>query len=371
MCTTRKIGIIGGGKMASNIVEYLIQYDLSIIWHIRSETVLDDKKNRIKKKISRLLQVSAGDQEQMSRKQDCVTFTSNLADIRSADIIIECISENIESKREVFNALQGTSALVLSNTSSLPLDSFVPAALQSQSAGLHFFYPVQLKQFVELNVFEKTDPGVLDTMAKFVRSIDKQALVLTEEHHFVLNRIFLTYLAQSCHAVQIYNIAFDRFDNEIEKSLFPIGPFSFMKSVGIDVMSVSVEMYSRNSSNTAFFTSMQQLLQNVKVTGNWVNADVSVTDNNELATRAAFEVKSVFVNTVYHELASKYTDQTILIDAIADYVGMTRDAVENLLHEVTPILLESLRGLYNATYWNVYRPSMLMLKNMKIQGHGI
>jgi len=356
--------------MASNIVEYLMLYDFAIVWYIRSESILDDKRKRIKKKISRLLQVSTDDKEQISRKLDSVTFTGNLTDVHGADIIIECISENIECKREVFNTLQDTNALVFSNTSSLTLDSFIPATLQSQSAGLHFFYPVQLKHFVELNVFKKTEPAVLDRMIKFINSIDKRTLVLTEEHHFVLNRIFLTYLAQSCHAVQTYNIAFDRFDTEIEKTLFPIGPFSFMKSVGFDVMSTSVEMYSRNSSNPAFFTPLQQLLQNALANGSWTNDAVSELDDNELATRAASEVKSVFVNTVYHELAAKYADNTILSDAIADYAGMTRDALEQLLHDVTPTLPETLRRLYNATYWNVYRPSMLMLKNIKNPDQG-
>src|SRR5512133_478982 len=365
MVSTNKIVIIGGGKMASNIVEYLIQYDISIIWYIRSESVLDDKRNRITKKISRLLQVSTGDQDQKSRKQKCVTFTGSITDVRDADIIIECVSETIESKRDVFNGLQGTNALVFSNTSSLPLDSFIPETLQGQSAGLHFFYPVQLKQFVELNVFKKTEPSVLDTMIKFVRSIDKQALVLPEEHHFVLNRIFLTYLAQSCYAVQAYKIAFDRFDAEIEKSLFPLGPFTFMKSVGFDVMSNSVEMYCRKSSYPAFFIPLQQFLQNAQVNGDCVITEVSVADDNGIVGNAAFDVKSVFVNTVYHELAANYIDNNLLIDAIADYAGITRDAVDKILNDITPSLLDSLRRHYNATYWNVYRPPMLLLKNIK------
>jgi 3-hydroxybutyryl-CoA dehydrogenase len=371
MVRTNKIAIIGGGKMASNIVEYLIQYDMSIIWHIRSASVLDEKKTKIRKKISRMLQVSTGDQEQMARKQESVTFTSSFADVRDADIIIECVSENVESKRTIFNELQGTNALVFSNTSSLPLDSFLPEEMLGQSAGLHFFYPVQLKQFVELNVHKKTDASVLDKMKKFVRSIDKRVLVLTDEYHFLLNRIFLTYLAQSCYAAQMYNSAFDRFDSEIEKSLFPIGPFTFMKSVGFDVMSKSVEMYCQKSNSPAFFVPLQQLLQNALTNGDWVKTDAAEADDYELIGKAAFEAKSVFVNTVYHELAAQFTDNNELVDAIADYAGMTRDAVDMLLHNVTPTLLDTLRRLYNATYWNVYRPSMMLLKNLKKSDQGM
>jgi 3-hydroxybutyryl-CoA dehydrogenase len=365
MIHTNKIAIIGGGKMASNIVEYLIQYDMSIVWYIRSMSVCEDKKNKIKKKISRLLKVSQDDQDYVSRKKDCVRFTNCFDDVRDADIIIECVSENIESKRNVFNELLDTSALVFSNTSSLPLDSFIPEQLSGQSAGLHFFYPVQIKQFVELNVHKKMEKTVLDKMKLFVRSIDKRALVLPEEHHFVLNRIFLTYLAQACCAVQMYNITYNRFDREIEKSLFPMGPFTFMESVGFDIMSMSVEMYCRKCTNPAFFTPLQQLLQNAQANGGWINAGESMVDDNELAAKAAFEVKSVFVNTVYHELAAKYVDEELLVDAIADYAGMTRDSVDRVLSDITPSLLETLRRLYNATYLNVYRPSMQLLKNIK------
>ncbi len=236
-----------------------------------------------------------------------------------------------------------------------------------QSAGLHFFYPVQIKQFVELNVHDKTELAVLDKMVQFVRGIGKQALVLTEEHHFVLNRIFLTYLAQSCCAVQMYNIGFDRFDHEIEKSLFPIGPFTFMKNVGFDIMSRSVEMYSRRSSYPGFFIPMQQVLESAKERGGRVTNGTGMSGDNDLAQKAAFEVKSVFVNTVYHELAAKYVDDHLLVDAIADYAGLTRDSVDRILNDVTPSLTDTLRRLYNATSWNVYRPSMLLLETIKNQ----
>lgn len=351
--------------MASNIVEYLMQFDVSIVWYIRSESVREDKKNKIKKKISRMIKVSPDDLEYVARKQDCVRFTDNIREVRDSDIIIECVSENVESKRDVFNALLDTDALVFSNTSSLPPDSFIPEQLSGQSAGLHFFYPVQLKQFVELNVLENTEKSTVDKMELFVRNIDKRALILTGEHHFVLNRIFLTYLAQSCSAVQMYKIASDRLDREIESSLFPIGPFKFMESVGFDIMSKSVETYIRKCSNPAFFIPLQQLLQNVQMNAGWLNTAESIDDDTVLAGKAAFEVKSVFVNTVYCELAAKYVDYDLLIDAIADYAGMTRDSIDRVLDDITPSMLETLRKLYNATYFNVYRPPMQLLKNIK------
>lgn len=365
MSTTTIVAIIGGGKMASNIVEYLIQYDLSIVWYIRSSAVLDEKKSRIKKKISRLLQVGSNDQDYVIKKQDCVRFTNNLEDVCDVDIIIECVSENVESKRDVFDRLQGTRALVFTNTSSLPLDSFIPDTMMWQSAGLHFFYPVQLKQFVELNVHEKTNAQVLDKMVQFVREIGKQVLVLKEEHHFILNRMFLTYLAQSCCAVQMYNISPDRFDIEIGKYLFPIGPFTFMKSVGFDIMSKSVDMYSLKSKDPAFYKSLLQLLQNANGYGDLVTGGNPAAGDSELVEKAAFEVKTVFVNMVYHELAAHYVDNNQLLDALADYAGVTRDALDIVLYNVTPEMPEALRRLYNATYWNVYRPSMQLLKSIR------
>ena len=365
MVNTNKIAIIGGGKMASNIVEYLIQFDVSILWYIRSASVLQEKKNKIAKKISRLLKAGNDDQELESRKHEVVTFTDSFRYVRDADIIIECVSESIESKRDVFNELQGTNAIVFSNTSSLPLGSFIPEKMRGQSAGLHFFYPVQLKQFVELNILKETELPVLETMRSFVGSIDKRALELPEEHHFVLNRIFLSWLAQSSCAVQKYTISFDRFDREIVKSLFPLGPFTFMKNVGFDIMNKSVEMYCQKSKSPGFFAHLNQLLENAKVQGDWVVDGIPATDDNEQVMAAAFEVQSVFVNAVYHELAAQYVDDQLLIEALADYAGVSREAINQLLHDITPSLLETLRRLYNATYWDVYRPSMKLLRNIK------
>lgn len=120
----------------------------------------------------------------------------NLAWCGQADWIIEAIAENLETKRKLFERVEGVrkpGTIVTSNTSGLPIHLIAEGRsedFQQHWAGTHFFNPPRYMKLVELIPGPKTLPGVLATLDEIcdVR-LGKGVVVTKDTPNFIANRI--------------------------------------------------------------------------------------------------------------------------------------------------------------------------------------
>ena len=80
--------------------------------------------------------------------------TTSLEDLKSCDLIVEAIIEQLPSKRELFTSLDSLcppSTIFASNTSSLTITEIASVTKRPQRfVGLHFFNPVPVMKLVEV-----------------------------------------------------------------------------------------------------------------------------------------------------------------------------------------------------------------------------
>jgi 3-hydroxyacyl-CoA dehydrogenase len=125
--------------------------------------------------------------------------TGNLEDhlerLRSCDLVIEAVVENLEVKRKLFENIApflGPEAILASNTSGLSiaqLSDALPEQLKSRFVILHFFNPVRYMRLLELSGGPKTDPAVVARMARFGEFLGKGIVYAKDTPNFVANRI--------------------------------------------------------------------------------------------------------------------------------------------------------------------------------------
>lgn len=125
--------------------------------------------------------------------------TGNLEDhlerLRSCDLVIEAVVENLDVKKKLFETIApflGPHAVLASNTSGLSiaaLSQVLPAELQSRFVILHFFNPVRYMRLLELSGGPKTDPAVVKRMASFGEFLGKGIVYAKDTPNFVANRI--------------------------------------------------------------------------------------------------------------------------------------------------------------------------------------
>ncbi len=113
--------------------------------------------------------------------------------LSDADLVIESISEDPESKRAFYarvEALCGPEAIIASNTSYLNVFELAPEALQQRLCISHFFAPPYLIPLVEVVRGPATLPGVIDRMRSILLAAGQKPVIIEKFiPGFIVNRL--------------------------------------------------------------------------------------------------------------------------------------------------------------------------------------
>jgi 3-hydroxyacyl-CoA dehydrogenase / enoyl-CoA hydratase / 3-hydroxybutyryl-CoA epimerase len=158
--------------------------------------------------------------------------------VRTADLIIEAVPENLELKQKVYAGLEPRmkpEAILATNTSSIPLQDLRTTLKDPERlVGLHFFNPVSRLQLVEVVSHDGSDPQLLKEALAFVGAIDRLPLPVRSSPGFVVNRALTPYMLE---AMMMLDEKIDKItiDAAAQKFGMPMGPVELADQVGLDI----------------------------------------------------------------------------------------------------------------------------------------
>ncbi|TDW99991.1 3-hydroxyacyl-CoA dehydrogenase NAD-binding domain-containing protein [Dinghuibacter silviterrae] len=164
-----------------------------------------------------------------------------------ADLVIEAIVERLDAKIQLFQSLRASKDTIFaSNTSSLSINSLQDALPEpGRVAGLHFFNPAPVMKLVEVVAGSKTDPAVVETLERLVRSWDKVPVVCKDAPGFIVNRVARPYYLEALRLAEAGVGDFATIDRLLESTGFKMGPFRLMDLIGNDInLAVTRSLYT-------------------------------------------------------------------------------------------------------------------------------
>ncbi len=244
------IGIIGDGKMGLDIFNYLRSLRLKISLVCFNEAHAASVRKTYEKKQKRALKYGLVDMDTYKFNIDNSHIGYDYGLLESCHIIIESISEDLQAKKslfaELFNIIP-SDCVLCSNSSSLPTEDLLSDEGRGRPIyGLHFFFPVAYKQFVELNLPMVYEEEHKLRLVGFIHLINKQTILLEGSFRFLANKLFLKLQAECCRLHVQEGLSFQIIDSWVKKYIMPAGVFEFMDQVGIDVMLRSIKAYGVN-----------------------------------------------------------------------------------------------------------------------------
>lgn len=379
MADRLNIGIIGSGKMGLDIFNYLTDFDLNITLLTRTDEKSVALTEKFNKRLKRQLENNIINIDEYCSKLNNINITNDIKRLANSDIIIESIIEDIDAKIELFDKIDkvvNPNCIFTSNSSSI-----IPSLLcksekrKDKFLGLHFFYPVKLKNIVEIIKTDQTFDSVIDMIKKFLNKISKFSLELTEENAFILNKIMLDLqtIAYKISEEKILN--YKQIDNLIKANIFPSGVFDFFDSVGIDVMYNSINQYIKDKKNKNFYIpllgKLKEMMDNNKLglktkAGFYSyapdNSDkaISVDDNKEYKKKAATRLVITFINSVYKAVEKKACTFENVEYSMKEYTGASIGPVELSKKLGIKKIYLALKKYYSATNNEIYNPSKLL-----------
>ena len=257
----RKVGVIGEGKMGSGIVLYLVDFPFELVWVCSEGADMEKTARMVSKRARKSLDAGIIDRTRFESLQ-VSPVTQDISLLRDCDLVIEAIPENLEKKRALFNRLDKIvkgDAIFTSTSSSINPSEIMPGPETGRkSAGLHFYYPVQSKDMVEVTLSASTTDGTLELIGSFLDSVNRTFITLDEQNSFILNRIFLDFQNAAFRIVHDGECTYLQMDQLVKEQFFSFGVFDYCDSIGLDIMLAAIQRYIqdyRDQESYAIFTS--------------------------------------------------------------------------------------------------------------------
>lgn len=172
------------------------------------------------------------------RAMDRLTVTTGLTGFQQADLVVEAVFEDLEIKHRVVRELEEVlpeKAVLASNTSSIPIASIAQASKRpAQVVGMHFFSPVPKMPLLEVIVTPSTAPWVTATAVAYGKKLGKTVIVVRDGPGFYTSRVLAFYLNEAALMVE-EGADIAAVDRAICRFGFPVGPFTLLDEVGLDI----------------------------------------------------------------------------------------------------------------------------------------
>ena len=234
-----KVGVLGCGLMGSGIAQVSATAGYSTIVRDVADEYLKKGLAGIEKSLTRFVEKGTLTAQQRTEAMGRLKSTTKFEDLADCDIVIEAITENLETKRETFAALDKTvkpSAIFASNTSSLVITEMMTATRRvDRFIGMHFFNPVPLMKLVEVVSTITTSADVMERAMNFASSLGKVPIRTSDRSGFIVNRLLVPYLLDAIRALEegVGNV------EDIDKGMklgcgYPMGPFTLLDFVGLE-----------------------------------------------------------------------------------------------------------------------------------------
>jgi 3-hydroxybutyryl-CoA dehydrogenase len=227
--------------MGSGIAESTALAGKHVVLYEPEEMPLARSRGQLAASIARAVSRGRLASEEGERTIDRVLHTTRFEDLAGADAVIEAVTENADTKREIFARLDDLlpdAQFLASNTSSIPIAELAAATSRPRRVlGLHFFSPVQAMKLVELVVGIDTAEETVARAETLARELGKQPIRTKDRSGFIVNMLLVPYLMA---AVRMYEEGFATRE-DIDEGMklgcgHPMGPLSLCDLIGLDVL---------------------------------------------------------------------------------------------------------------------------------------
>ena len=184
-----------------------------------------------------LNKVTAADADAAFRRLEYAGSVEEAA--READLVIEAVPEEMESKIEIFTLLDKVcrpTTILASNTSSLSVTEIASVTYRAKKCvGMHFFNPVHKMKLLEVVRALETDEDTLATAVEVGKRMGKEVVVIKESPGFITSRINAMIGNEAFYMLQEGIASPADIDKALKLGLnHPMGPFELVDLVGLD-----------------------------------------------------------------------------------------------------------------------------------------
>lgn len=241
MAKIQSIGVLGSGTMGSGIIQVLAQNGYEVYYRARREESVVGGLETVKKNLDRMVRKERITEKERDEALARIHGSTELDILRGVDLIIESTTEDLESKKELFKALDAlldSDVILATNTSSLSITEIAYVTSRPEKViGMHFFNPVPVMSLVEvirgLMTSDETNSIIIDLS----RNLGKTPVEVEEAAGFVVNRILIPMINEAVGILADGLASKEDIDEAMKLGAnHPMGPLELGDLIGLDVV---------------------------------------------------------------------------------------------------------------------------------------
>ena len=233
-----KVAMLGAGLMGGGIAYVTMNAGIPVRLKDKDDAALgrglkyvadildEDVK---KKKLTKL---------ERDQKMALLSGTTDYGGMKSADLVIEAVFEDIEVKHKVIREIEaaGKEGLIFaSNTSSIPIAQIAAGSKHPENVvGMHYFSPVHKMPLLEVIQTKQTAPEVVATAVAIGKKQGKTVIVVNDGTGFYTSRILGPMMNEASYLLT-EGVSVEQIDKAMTAWGWPVGPVTLLDEVGIDV----------------------------------------------------------------------------------------------------------------------------------------
>jgi 3-hydroxyacyl-CoA dehydrogenase/enoyl-CoA hydratase/3-hydroxybutyryl-CoA epimerase/3-hydroxyacyl-CoA dehydrogenase/enoyl-CoA hydratase/3-hydroxybutyryl-CoA epimerase/enoyl-CoA isomerase len=233
----RRAGVLGSGLMGAGIATAHARSGIPCGMVDVSEDRLADGLARAQKVVMSRIEIGRATPADMVQLLSNLNTSTSHSLFSDCDVVVEAITENEELKTQAYRQLAGVmrdDAILATNTSTISIGRMAKAAKHPDKfVGMHFFFPVDRMQLVEVIRGDQTSDETVVTIVELARKLRKTAIVCNDCPGFLVNRILLPYMNEAV-LLLLEGADMDQIDRVVTRFGFPMGPIALHDLVGLD-----------------------------------------------------------------------------------------------------------------------------------------
>ncbi len=233
-----QIGVLGAGFMGAGIAQVLAEKGYQVVMKDRDLAAVGRgmafAAERFRDRVKRRRMTEPELKTALGR----ILPTADYEAFHRLDLVVEAVFEDVGVKHAVIRETEAAApegVIFASNTSAIPISRLAEASRRPENVvGMHFFSPVHKMPLLKVIRHPGTSKEALATVVEAGRRMGKTVIVVGDGPGFFTSRVLTPFLNEAAWLL-VDGAAIDQVDRAMTRWGWPVGPFTLLDEVGLDV----------------------------------------------------------------------------------------------------------------------------------------
>ncbi len=328
---------MGAGTMGAALAQKFAQEGFQVILADREPAFAEKGLRSIRNMLQEGILRKVFSAEQVGQTLSNITTSTQLADLKKCQLIVEAIYEDLNAKRELLATLSQIvpgDVILATNTSSFSVSDLSSSVISPERfIGLHYFYHAAKNRLVEIIPGTNTSKETVDACYQFCLKSGKDPIFTKDSFGFAINRFFVPWLNEAVKLLDEGMATPEEIDTTCIK-LFGIGmgPFALMNATGVPIAchaQRTLEFFGPS------YKVARGLEEQVRKKINW---PLNIPENLITGTEKEQEIRDRMLGVVF------FVCSQILNDEVCSAIDLNKGAKIGLRWRRGPVDMMKLRG---------------------------